>query len=37
MEDMTAAYTILVAKSEGKRRYGGPKISWEDNIKINLK
>jgi hypothetical protein len=29
-------YRVLVGKPEGKRQLGGPRIRWEDNIKIGL-
>jgi hypothetical protein len=30
------AYRILVGKSEGKSPLGRPRLSWEDNIKMDL-
>jgi len=27
-------YRVLVGKPEGKRPLGGPRLRWEDNIKI---
>jgi hypothetical protein len=30
------AYSILVAKSEGKRPLGRPRRRWEDNIRMDL-
>jgi len=29
-------YRVLVGKPEGKRLLGRPKLTWEDNIKIDL-
>ena len=29
-------YRVLVGKPEGKRRLGGPRRRWEDNIKMDL-
>jgi hypothetical protein len=31
------AYTILVGKSEGKRRLGRPRRRWVDNTKLDLR
>jgi hypothetical protein len=31
------AYSILVAKPEGKRPLGRPRRRWVDNIKMNLR
>jgi hypothetical protein len=31
------AYRILVAKTEGKRPLGRPRIRWVDNIKMDLR
>jgi hypothetical protein len=36
-EEKRNAYTILVAKPEGKRPLGRPRILWVDNIKIDLR
>jgi hypothetical protein len=30
------AYRILVGKTEGKRPLRRPRLSWEDNIKMDL-
>ena len=29
-------YRVLVGKPEGKRQLGRPKLTWEDNIKMDL-
>jgi hypothetical protein len=29
-------YSVLVGKPEGKRPLGRPRLSWEDNIRIDL-
>jgi len=29
-------YRVLVGKPEGKRKLGGPRLRWEDNIKMDL-
>ena len=29
-------YSVLVAKPEGKRPLGRPRLRWEDNIKTDL-
>jgi hypothetical protein len=31
------AYSILVGKPEGKRPLGGPRRSWVDNVKMDLR
>jgi hypothetical protein len=31
------AYTVLVAKPEGRRPLGRPRRRWEDNIKIDIR
>jgi hypothetical protein len=31
------AYTVLVGKPEGKRPLGGPRLRFEDNIKMDLR
>jgi hypothetical protein len=31
------AYRILVAKREGNRPLGRPRLRWEDNIKMDLR
>jgi hypothetical protein len=33
----TYVYTILVGNSEVKKQTGGPRCTWEDNIKVGLK
>jgi hypothetical protein len=30
-------FIILVAKLEGKRPFGRPRLRWEDNIKIGVR
>jgi hypothetical protein len=30
-------YRVLVGKLEGKRPLGRPRLTWEDNIKMDLK
>ena len=30
------AYRVLGGKTEGKRAFGGPRIRYEDNIKMDL-
>jgi hypothetical protein len=37
MGEMRNAYRILVGKPEGKRRLGGPRRMWEDNIRMDLR
>ena len=34
--ERTAAYRVLLRKSEGKRPLGGPRRRWEDNSKMVL-
>jgi hypothetical protein len=36
MGEKRAAYRILVGRPEGRRPLGRPRLSWEDNIKIDL-
>jgi len=36
MEEGRVVHRILVGKSEGKSRLGGPRRRWEDNIKMDL-
>jgi len=36
MGEKKGAYTVLVGKSEGKRSFGRPRHTWEDNIKMDL-
>jgi hypothetical protein len=33
---MRNAYNILVGKLEGKRSFGGPRRTWEDNIRMDM-
>jgi hypothetical protein len=37
MWERGGVYRVLVGKPEGKRKLGGPKRRWEDNIKMDLK
>jgi hypothetical protein len=37
MEEMRNSYTVLVAKSGGKRPHGRPRRRWEDNIKMDFR
>jgi hypothetical protein len=30
-------YRVLVARAEGKRPLGRPRLMWEDNIKMDLR
>jgi len=34
--EMRSVYRVLVGKREGKRRFGKPRLRWEDNIKMNF-
>jgi hypothetical protein len=34
--DRRVAYRVLVEKPDGKRPLGGPRLRWEDNIKMDL-
>jgi hypothetical protein len=36
MKDRTAAYRVLVRRTEGKRPLGRPRHQWEDDIKTDL-
>jgi hypothetical protein len=36
MSEPTAAYRILVGKTEGRRHLIRPRRRWEDNIKMNF-
>ena len=36
MAERRLVYRILVGKREGKRKIGGPRRRWENNIKIYL-
>jgi hypothetical protein len=36
MEARTGVHGVLVGKPEGKRPPGGPRLRWEDNIKIGI-
>ena len=37
MGEGRGVHRVLVGKPEGKRPLGRPRLSWEDNIKMNLK
>jgi hypothetical protein len=36
MEEIRNAYSILIAKPEGKRSLGRSRLRWEDNIRMHL-
>ena len=36
MGEKRVLYRVLVGKSEGKRPLGRPRLSWKDNIKMEL-
>ena len=36
MGERRGVYRVLVGKPEGKRPLGGPRLRWEDNIKMDL-
>jgi len=36
MGEGRGVYRVLVGKPEGKRPLGGPRLRWEDNIKMDL-
>jgi len=36
MGESRGVYRVLVGKPEGKRPLGRPRLTWEDNIKIDL-
>ena len=36
MEEGRGVHKVLLGKPEGKRPLGRPRISWEDNIKMDL-
>jgi hypothetical protein len=36
MKERRGAYRVFVGKPERKRRLGGPKRKWENNIKMDL-
>jgi hypothetical protein len=36
MGDRRGAYGVLVGKPEGKRLIGRPRLSWKNNIKMDL-
>ena len=36
MGERTGVYGVLVGKPEGKRPQGRPKLTWEDDIKMDL-
>jgi hypothetical protein len=35
--NMINVYKIVVGKSVGKRSFGNPRHTWEDNIKVDLR
>jgi hypothetical protein len=37
MREMRRVYRVLVGKSEGKRPFGRSRLTWKENIKIDLK
>jgi hypothetical protein len=37
MVERRGAYRVLVAKPEGRRPLGRPRLRWESNIKMDLK
>jgi hypothetical protein len=37
MTEKRNTYRVLVSKPEGKRPFGIPKLSWEDNIIMDLR
>jgi hypothetical protein len=37
MGEGRGVYRVLVGKPEGKRPLGRPRLSWEDNIKLDLR
>ena len=36
MRERTGVYGVLVGKPERKRPLGGPRLRWEDNVKMDL-
>jgi len=36
MGEKRGAYRIWVGRPEGRRPLGRPRLSWEDNIKVDL-
>ena len=36
MEEGRGVHKVLVGKPEGKRPFGRPRRTWEDNIKMDL-
>jgi hypothetical protein len=36
MGEIRGVYRVLVGKREGKRPFGRPRRTWEDNIKMDL-
>ena len=36
MDERRVIYSVLVVKPEEKRRLGGPRRRWEDNIKMDF-
>jgi hypothetical protein len=37
MGERRGAYRVLVGKPEGGIQLGGPRLRWEDNIKMDLR
>ena len=37
LEEGSSAFKILTSKPTGKRPLGRPRLTWEDNIRMNLK
>jgi hypothetical protein len=37
MGERRGVYRVLVGRPEGKRPLGGPRLRWEDNIKVYFK
>jgi hypothetical protein len=37
MGERRGVYRVLVGKPEGKRPFGRPRRSWENNIKMDLR
>ena len=36
MGERRGVYSAFVGKPEGRRPFGGPRLGWEDNIKMDL-
>jgi hypothetical protein len=36
MGEMRNTYKVLAGKSEGKRPFGRPRYTWEDNIRMEI-